>query len=61
MAQAETALQNILAMIRGREPSATYTPNIVLEGTLKLTLGKVSRLILVTYCFPSVRHPIRRC
>lgn len=41
MAQAEIVLQNILAMIWEREPSATYKPNLLLEGALKLTLGKV--------------------
>jgi hypothetical protein len=40
--QGEVIVQNILAMIRGRHPTATYVPNLIIEGALKLTLGKAS-------------------
>lgn len=39
--QGEVIVQNILAMICGRAPTATYVPNLIIEGALKLTLGKV--------------------
>lgn len=40
--QGEVIVQNILDMIRGRHPAATYVPNLIMEGALKLTLGKAS-------------------
>lgn len=40
--QTETILQNIYAMIRGQIPSRIYKPCLVIEGRLKLSLGKVS-------------------
>jgi apoptosis-inducing factor 2 len=42
--QAEIVRQNILALIRGQKPSSTYVPNLEVEGSLKLTLGKVSNV-----------------
>jgi apoptosis-inducing factor 2 len=39
--QEEIVLQNILAMINNRSPTATYTPKLNVEGAIKLTLGKV--------------------
>ena len=38
--QAPVVLDNILAMIRGEKPSRTYTPDVFIEGAIKLTLGK---------------------
>jgi NADH dehydrogenase FAD-containing subunit len=39
--QAEIVLQNILAMINNRSPTEIYTPNLFVEGAIKLTLGRV--------------------
>lgn len=39
--QGEVVVQNILAMIDNRTPMATYTPKLLFEGAIKLTLGKV--------------------
>ncbi|RAO67690.1 uncharacterized protein BHQ10_003702 [Talaromyces amestolkiae] len=38
--QTETILQNIYTMIRGKTPSSVYKPCLVIEGRLKLSLGK---------------------
>ncbi|KAJ7922839.1 hypothetical protein B0H13DRAFT_1981952 [Mycena leptocephala] len=38
--QSHTVLHNILSMIYGQPPSATYTPQLVIEAALKLTLGR---------------------
>ncbi|KAM5440978.1 hypothetical protein MferCBS31731_004117 [Microsporum ferrugineum] len=38
--QASVVVDNILAIIRGEKPSQTYTPQLFLEGAIKLTLGK---------------------
>jgi hypothetical protein len=40
--QTETILQNIYDLIRGQTPSSVYKPCLVIEGRLKLSLGKVS-------------------
>lgn len=34
--------ENIVSMIRGGLPSKTYQPKLMIEGSIKLTLGKVS-------------------
>lgn len=39
--QAEVVIQNILAMIHGREVSSVYQSRPDIEGSIKLTLGKV--------------------
>lgn len=38
--QTETILQNIYAMIRGQTPSSIYKPCLMIEGRLKLSLGR---------------------
>mgnify|MGYP006877405579 CR=1 FL=1 len=38
--QSGVVLENILAMIHGRQPSRIYKPNFFIEGAMKLTLGK---------------------
>lgn len=38
--QAAVVFQNILSMIKNRDPSKTYVPKMSLEGAIKLTLGK---------------------
>lgn len=38
--QAGVVLDNVLAMIHGRQPSHVYKPNNFIEGAIKLTLGK---------------------
>ncbi|KAF1993360.1 FAD/NAD(P)-binding domain-containing protein [Amniculicola lignicola CBS 123094] len=38
--QASVVLDNVLAMIHGRQPSRIYKPNLFIEGAIKLTLGK---------------------
>ncbi|KAF4974635.1 hypothetical protein FZEAL_8494 [Fusarium zealandicum] len=43
--QAQVVWQNILDMIRGKTPTARYVPNLEVEGTLKLTLGKSDGII----------------
>lgn len=43
--QTETILQNIYAMVRGQTPSTAYKPCLVIEGRLKLSLGKVVLLL----------------
>jgi hypothetical protein len=43
--QSHTVLHNILSMIYGQPPSATYTPQLVIEAALKLTLGR-ERLVI---------------
>ncbi|KAE8385094.1 hypothetical protein BDV23DRAFT_25484 [Aspergillus alliaceus] len=43
--QSEVVLDNILAMIHGQTPSRTYTPNVFLEGAIKLTLGKKHNVV----------------
>ncbi|KAJ6502105.1 hypothetical protein C8R45DRAFT_1060508 [Mycena sanguinolenta] len=40
LVQGYVVLDNILAMIHGRAPSATYTPRYNIEGGITLTLGK---------------------
>ena len=40
--QGEVVVKNILAMIGNRKPTATYVPGQLIEGAIKLTLGKVS-------------------
>ena len=40
--QGEVVVKNILAMIGNRNPTATYVPGQLVEGAIKLTLGKVS-------------------
>ncbi|KAJ6547009.1 hypothetical protein B0H19DRAFT_953194 [Mycena capillaripes] len=45
--QSRTVLDNIIAMIYDRPPSAIYTPQLILEGALKLTLGK-ERVVIYT-------------
>lgn len=45
--QAEIVRQNILALIRGQKPSSTYVPNMEVEGSLKLTLGRADWIIYV--------------
>ncbi|RYP81240.1 hypothetical protein DL769_002070 [Monosporascus sp. CRB-8-3] len=46
--QAGVVLDNILAMICGQTPSRTYTPNVFLEGAIKLTLGKTHNVVYAT-------------
>ncbi|KAJ7256479.1 hypothetical protein B0H12DRAFT_1183179 [Mycena haematopus] len=43
--QGHIVLDNILAMIHGRSPSANYKPRRNIEGSIKLTLGK-SRAVM---------------
>ncbi|KAK6966904.1 hypothetical protein R3P38DRAFT_3245219 [Favolaschia claudopus] len=43
--QSWVVLDNIIDMVHGRPPAATYKPIMGLEGSIKLTLGK-SRLAL---------------
>ncbi|KAK2757239.1 Apoptosis-inducing factor 2 [Arachnomyces sp. PD_36] len=38
--QAGIVLENILSMIKDRQPSTVYTPRFEFEGAIKLTLGK---------------------
>jgi len=38
--QAGVVLDNVLAMVHGRQPSRIYRPNFFIEGAIKLTLGK---------------------
>ena len=40
-AQAEIAQQNTVALIEGRNAYAVYVPRFDVEGSIKLTLGKV--------------------
>jgi hypothetical protein len=39
--QADIVQRNIVALIRGQNASAVYTPQVDFEGSIKLTLGKV--------------------
>jgi hypothetical protein len=39
--QADIAQRNIVALIRGRKVDAVYIPQVDIEGSIKLTLGKV--------------------
>lgn len=41
--QASVVQKNIVSMIRGRKPSAVYKPQPTIEGSLKLTIGRVSK------------------
>jgi hypothetical protein len=43
--QSRVVLDNILAMIRGEEPTQTYKPNMFIEGAIKLTLGKTQNVV----------------
>ena len=43
--QAPVVLDNILAMIRGEKPSRNYTPDVFIEGAIKLTLGKTHSVV----------------
>ena len=49
--QSEIVLQNILALIKGKNVALEkYVPNFPMEGSIKLTLGKVSlerKLVIV--------------
>jgi apoptosis-inducing factor 2 len=40
--QSKIVLKNILASLKGKQPTATYRPNRGIEGAIKLTLGLVS-------------------
>ena len=40
--QADVVAKNILALIRGGSKLESYRPNVLIEGAIKLTLGKVS-------------------
>ncbi|KAE8383475.1 hypothetical protein BDV26DRAFT_287661 [Aspergillus bertholletiae] len=46
--QAGVVLENLLTMINGQTPSRLYTPNIFIEGAIKLTLGKKHHVIYAT-------------
>lgn len=46
--QADVVLDNILAMISGWAPSRNYTPNVFVEGAIKLTLGKTHNVVYAT-------------
>ncbi|OGM48091.1 hypothetical protein ABOM_002890 [Aspergillus bombycis] len=46
--QAGVVLDNILAMINGQTPSRLYTPNLFIEGAIKLTLGKTHNVVYAT-------------
>ncbi|KAI1077857.1 hypothetical protein F5B20DRAFT_550578 [Whalleya microplaca] len=43
--QSEVVLDNILAMIGGHTPWRRYTPNVFIEGAIKLTLGKTHNVV----------------
>ncbi|KAK2882505.1 hypothetical protein FQN49_000271 [Arthroderma sp. PD_2] len=43
--QASVVVDNILAIIRREKPSQRYTPNVFLEGAIKLTLGKTHNVV----------------
>ncbi|EEP81637.1 predicted protein [Uncinocarpus reesii 1704] len=43
--QSQVVLDNILAKIHGQTPTRKYTPNVFLEGAIKLTLGKTHTVI----------------
>jgi len=43
--QADIVTENILALIQGRRPSKTYTPQSFFEGAIKLTLGKTHYVV----------------
>ncbi|KAF4955423.1 hypothetical protein FSARC_11855 [Fusarium sarcochroum] len=45
--QAQIVRQNILDLIKGKKPTATYLPNLEVEGALKLTLGKSDWIMYV--------------
>ncbi|KAK0654817.1 hypothetical protein B0T16DRAFT_424041 [Cercophora newfieldiana] len=47
--QAPVVLDNILAMIRGKKPSRKYTPDLFIEGAIKLTLGKTHSVVKKPY------------
>lgn len=40
--QAEVVVNNISTLIRGESNLAVYKPHTVVEGSIKLTLGKVN-------------------
>lgn len=40
-AQADIAARNIVALIKGKDSPAVYVPQPDIEGSIKLTLGKV--------------------
>ncbi|KAJ7146145.1 oxidoreductase [Mycena epipterygia] len=44
-AQAEIVGANILDIIEKRSPSVIYTPQLVVEGAIKLTLGKMHHVV----------------
>jgi hypothetical protein len=54
--QSEVLVQNIISLIQKKKSFKTYKPVIWIEGAIKLTLGKVSILLLL-YSF---RTSIRR-
>lgn len=43
--QSETVAANILSLVKGQEAKAVYTPNMFVEGSIKLTLGKKRSVI----------------
>ncbi|OJJ07398.1 hypothetical protein ASPVEDRAFT_142636 [Aspergillus versicolor CBS 583.65] len=43
--QSETVAVNILSLVKGQEAKAVYTPNMFVEGSIKLTLGKKRSVI----------------
>ena len=50
--QAGVIAGNLVAAIRGRVPSKVYKPLIMIEGALKLTMGKASdplKLSILSY------------
>ncbi|KAJ7864844.1 hypothetical protein B0H14DRAFT_2735870, partial [Mycena olivaceomarginata] len=55
--QGYIVMDNILAMIHGRAPSAIYKPQLNIEGSIKLTLGK-SRLVIYAQDDPEATSDI---
>lgn len=43
--QSETVAANILSLVKGQEAKAVYTPNMFVEGSIKLTLGRKRSVI----------------
>jgi len=45
-AQADIVAKNIVALIEGKDACAVYVPQFDIEGSIKLTLGKVGGMML---------------
>lgn len=57
LAQVHIVHGNLMAMIKGRKAKATYVPDLKMEGSLHLTLGRVrvsSNACIVKQCANSI-------